>query len=429
MASKPIIINNMKFDNIKSACKYYNINYCNVIKQAEKTHSSIVDTINYYINSPVRTALKAVEVNGEHFDSIKLACEKYNINYGTVLSAMKRTNNTVEEIINNYRLNGIKAKQLGITIDGKHYDSIKSACQDIGIDYETMYRVMSHRGLSIEQSIEYCKHINKKESIMVFNKQFVSIKEACKYFNVNYDAVLRRTRETSDSLEQSITYYKTYGVKSVYNESIVHGVKYRSRKDVAQAYGITETRLKSVMKRLNCSMEQAVDYCVEHKISIRDYNVTINGKHYSSLTEISKDIGVNSSTLLDRMKSKNETLEQSVSHYINNGTKDTYHNIVVNNIAFSCLTEACKYYNVQTDWVKYRTSYYKCTPEEAINYYIENGKQHTIKPLTVSGIKYKSLLDFQKVTGNSGSSEGAILEQLISKGYIQQLDGTFLRIV
>ena len=90
MRKKEVIIKGKKFNSIKDACKYYNLNYSTVYTRMVRKGYSIEDAIKDIINIEILPNNKPVILKNKNFDSITAACKYYNLNYSTITSRLDR---------------------------------------------------------------------------------------------------------------------------------------------------------------------------------------------------------------------------------------------------------------------------------------------------------------------------------------------------
>ena len=78
-----------------------------------------------------------------------------------------------------------------IVIDGNSFISIKEACDYYDLDYDKV-RSRLNNGWTIEEAFEFVERDDSCRSVNLEGKHFNSIKEACKYYNLEYNTVYDR---------------------------------------------------------------------------------------------------------------------------------------------------------------------------------------------------------------------------------------------
>ena len=108
-----------------------------------------------------------------------------------------------------------------------------------------------------------------------------------------------RMRQKNETLEEAIDgFVKRTGDRT----RTVHGVRYRSLRAVAKAYGVTHAALQGRL-RSGASIEAAIDALL--KLAPKG-DVTAHGKKYPSLTAAASAHGVYKSSVIHRMSVRGE---------------------------------------------------------------------------------------------------------------------------
>ena len=95
----PVKIKNKSFPSIREACDYYKANYSTVINRVTRNGWNIEDAIltPATVTNNKGGKRKPITVNGKRFETIKLASDYYNLNYGTVKYQLRR-GKSIEEV-------------------------------------------------------------------------------------------------------------------------------------------------------------------------------------------------------------------------------------------------------------------------------------------------------------------------------------------
>jgi group I intron endonuclease len=128
--------------------------------------------------------------------------------------------------------------------------------------------------------------------------------------------------------------------------------------------------------------------------------ITVENVNYDSLTHASKVLNIPVSTVLFRVKSKNEKFKNY--HYTDISTVKTQLNtkVQINGVKYNSITEVCKYLDLCNEYV---TNKIKSVTKENEEWKIIDEKRDKIlrygKKVEVHGIQYNSILDASKALG------------------------------
>ena len=197
-----------------------------------------------------------ITLEGKTFDSIKEACEYYNISYSTISNRLNR-GWTIEEafgLTNKENKHGKKP----ITIQDNVFKSLAEACRYYNLSYNIVSNRLN-RGWTIEEAFELVYRNNNCNTVIVKGKTFNSVKEACDYYGLNYGTVNGRIHK-GWSIEKAFdkpTNIKRKNNKNSKSKPItVDGKYFECIKDAAEYYGLNYGTLKWKL-RTGCSIEDA----------------------------------------------------------------------------------------------------------------------------------------------------------------------------
>jgi len=215
------------------------------------------------------------------------------------------------------------------------YSSLENMCKAYGIAREAfMSRI--NNGWSLEDALTTpIRSKSKFESIDHTGKEYNSLDEMCKHYNIS-KATLYARLNRGMSLEDALTIpVDKIGIKDYRDPS---GNTYNNIVEICNAYGISKS---TVYLRLHkgMSLEDALTLPVD-KIGIKDYRDP-SGNTYNNIDEICNAYGISKSTVYLRLR-KGMSLEDAIKTPVRNvvGCRDHLGN------KYNNVEEMCKYYNI-----------------------------------------------------------------------------------
>lgn len=118
------------------------------------------------------------------------------------------------------------------------------------------------------------------------------------------------------------------------------------------------------------------------------------GKKYKSVSACCAEYGVNASSVRNRAKTTECSIEESLEHFIKKARMETQPSVFIfRDKTYSSLDECCLEYGVNADSVSSRKYRLNCTMEESLEHFIENKDMiaERIQNFTFKGIEYRSL--------------------------------------
>ena len=118
------------------------------------------------------------------------------------------------------------------------------------------------------------------------------------------------------------------------------------------------------------------------------------GKKYKSVSACCAEYGVNASSVRNRAKTTECSIEESLEHFIKKARMETQPSVFIfRDKTYSSLDECCLEYGVNADSVSSRKYRLNCTMEESLEHFIENKDMiaERIQKFTFKGIEYRSL--------------------------------------
>ena len=118
------------------------------------------------------------------------------------------------------------------------------------------------------------------------------------------------------------------------------------------------------------------------------------GKKYKSVSACCAEYGVNASSVRNRAKTTECSIEESLDHFIKKARMETQPSVFIfRDKTYRSLEECCLEYGVNADSVSSRKYRLNCTMEESLEHFIENKDMiaERIQKFTFKGIEYRSL--------------------------------------
>lgn len=173
------------------------------------------------------------------------------------------------------------------------------------------------------------------------------------------------------------------------------GNKYISLGQCCEFYGINESSVRSRAWRKKCTWEEAVKYYIQKKeTETPKMQFFYKGKKYKSVSACCAEYGVNASSVRNRAKTTECSIEESLDHFIKKASIEIQPSVFIfRDKTYRSLEECCLEYGVNADSVSSRKYRLNCTMEESLEHFIENKDMiaERIQKFTFKGIEYRSL--------------------------------------
>lgn len=173
------------------------------------------------------------------------------------------------------------------------------------------------------------------------------------------------------------------------------GNKYISLGQCCEFYGINESSVRSRAWRKKCTWEEAVKYYIQKKeTETPKMQFFYKGKKYKSVSACCAEYGVNASSVRNRAKTTECSIEASLDHFIKKARMEIQPSLFIfRDKTYRSLEECCLEYGVNADSVSSRKYRLNCTMEESLEHFIENKDMiaERIQKFTFKGIEYRSL--------------------------------------
>lgn len=194
----------------------------------------------------------AVTINNTHFDSFAAAARYYDMNYRTFCLAIKKALDTGAEdlLVSDCKRTLRPGHQF--TYQGVTYVSWTAAARALGVCYTTFVSRMKSGYYDHEHVVDNPNN-NFHLPVVAYGIQYRNYIECARAFKVNVFKLHEWVR-AGGKIEDFLNRIPT-GNKRIY----ANGEWYPSRKQYAEAHGLTLSMLDYRMKRYNLTLEEAVD--------------------------------------------------------------------------------------------------------------------------------------------------------------------------
>ena len=289
-----------------------------------------------------------ITLEGKTYKSVKEASDYYKVNYDKIRGRL-RTGWTLEEAFGLIERNNNKGKS--ITIEGITYKSIAIACDYYNLNYGTVHNRL-YNGWSIEEAFELVK---KKKNSSLYKKitleenQFDSLAEACRYYNLDSNTIYARL-QIGWSIEEAFGLVKRED--KIRKPITIEGKTFISIAEACKYYKFDTDLVYKRMNNYGWSIEEAFE--LVDRDTYRHYlnkPLVIQGKQFKSLSKACDCYNIDYSLVLYRIDRLKWSIEDAVSTPVNNHKGEK---ILINNIEFISLAEACRYYKVNYDKIRGR---------------------------------------------------------------------------
>lgn len=241
----------------------------------------------------------------------------------------------------------------------------------------------------------------------VSKKQTEEFIQGSRYRLVDIPIEERTFANASEKLRAEMFALKDAGFADIIGQYLVNLAKTDSALDAqvlkkhkmlgqcCEFYGINESSVRSRAWRKKCTWEEAVKYYIQKKeTETPKMQFFYKGKRYKSVSACCAEYGVNASSVRNRAKTTECSIEESLDHFIKKARMETQPSVFIfRDKTYRSLEECCLEYGVNADSVSSRKYRLNCTMEESLEHFIENKDMiaERIQKFTFKGIEYRSL--------------------------------------
>ena len=199
-----IILDGIEYKSISDAAKKYGLK-CNLINERIRHGWSIEEAFELVDISHRLHNNDGIIIDGIYFETFLKACEHYNMNSGTVYGRIKKGWDINSAFTIPILHKGGKRGN-PITVNHIKFESLREACRYYELNYNTIHDRINKHGWSIEEAFELIERSHKlqnKNGITVNGIHFETIKKACEYYNLKYSIIIQRLNRGGWSIEEA----------------------------------------------------------------------------------------------------------------------------------------------------------------------------------------------------------------------------------
>lgn len=401
-----------RFCTKHKCCDFYGICYRSVMAYQNQYKCRTEEVITHFIELKKS---KEIIFRNRKWASIKTCCEFYDLNEDSVKTDMWNRKCTPQEAIER-AIEWKKAHE--ITYHGVKYPSLPQCCEDLEINPISVRLYMEKNGVSSTRAITHYIKSKEKRAFEFRGKEYKNFTECCLAYGLKpksvSSAVFKAKRPHADVMEEIISHMEGCMPKEVTKKEEIpenqvmskerhrakeaffyEGNKYISLGQCCEFYGINESSVRSRAWRKKCTWEEAVKYYIQKKeTETPKMQFFYKGKRYKSVSACCAEYGVNASSVRNRAKTTECSIEESLDHFIKKARMETQPSVFIfRDKTYRSLEECCLEYGVNADSVSSRKYRLNCTMEESLEHFIENKDMiaERIQKFTFKGIEYRSL--------------------------------------
>jgi len=380
---KSIVVDGKEYPSISDAAKAYNLSLVTVIKRMKRGWS--IDEA--FGIKPRGRKGKTVVVDGKEYPSISDVARACGLPVSAVRGRLRvgwDINRALEIEVDDRH-----GKEKTIVLEGKEYPSISDAARAYNLSLNTV-KSRLRLGWSTEEAfgIKPRERKRKGKTVVVDGKEYPSISDAAKAYNLSLVTVIKR-------MKRGWSIDKAFGIKPRGRKGktvVVDGKEYPSISDAAKAYNLSLNTVRSRL-RLGWSIDEAFGVkSRKHK----GKTLIVNGKEYPSISDAAKSYGLPVRTVRARLRlgwDVNKAFNTKTDIERSNNTKGK--TIVLEGKKYLSISDAAKAYNLPLVTVSARMKR-GWSIEEAFGI---KPRKHKGKTLIVNGKEYSSISDAARSYG------------------------------
>ena len=302
------------------------------------------------------------EYKGQKYKSMKAAAEAHGLDHRTVWSRLK-SGKSLEEAFSQQALPKT-GRSSPISIEGKTYSAVSVAAREYGISEKTIHGRLE-RGLSPEQAVglEPFEERNKKP-IIVGDEKFKSIAEAARYFGIPLYSVHNRLKR-GRSIEEVFQKGELKRKSSSFISINVSGLKFEQLKDACEYFDLDYQKARYRLRR-KWSLEQVfgIDLPPPNTAKNAPKTYSFRGKKYGNAKTLANEFGISADKFTRRLSqgwSLEEALELVEKNYLNKPQE-----VIVDGRKFATRNDAARFYQLNIGTVAARINKQGWTIEQAL---------------------------------------------------------------
>ena len=397
-----ITYHGVKYPSLPQCCEELGINPISVRLYMEKNGVSSTRAITHYIKSKKQ---RIFAFRGKEYNSFTECCLAYGLNPKIVRSAAYRTKSSLPETLekNVSHMEGCvpqestendensgnkviskkrhRAKE-PFFYEGEKYVSLGQCCEIYGIN-ETSVRARAWRihctwEEAVKHFIEKSNADELKKIFVYKGKEYQSVAECCRKYDVRAASVRNRASSTGCSIEEALDHFIKKKIVTKKNEFVFRNKSYETLKECCEVYGVNANSVSSRKYRLGCSTDESLEHFIANKeiIEERIQKFTFKGMEYPSLRACCKKYGIEDACVRQRARDKNCSIEESFEHFMTRKRKKMLDNpeFDYHGTLYPSLKECCEKLKISKNSVVSKSRRSGCSLQEAVEYYVK--KQH-----------------------------------------------------